>query len=521
MKLRKITAMLSALTLLTGSLTGLSVSAAAKGSGDVDENGSVAIADAILLARYIAEDTDITVTAQGRVNADMTGDDLIDADDSAALLSWLAGTASDDPQPVEGRSVNLLADIRKGSPAVLNPTDAAFRAAQSKLSADLLRQLQNSEEDKNRNLLISPASVSLALGMTMNGAKGETLAEMQNVLGDSLTAEQLNGYYAGWSDYLLASRTVYARNMDESGHLTEEVIQSSPVTLANAIWIKDDERQIHVPQSFLQTVADYYRAGAYKAPFDDSTVRDINSWCDENTHHMIPSVIDRLLKEDAMVLANALTFEDLWRNDYPEWCVDPGVFHAAGGAAQDVTMLSGREYTYLDDGRATGFIKQYRDPRYSFAAVLPNADVSLDDYIAGLDGDALINLLDHAESCEVVTKMPEFSFDYNVTLNDALKALGMPTAFQSGAADFTGLNDAEGMYTWIGRVIHKTHIELTKSGTKAAAVTAVIMAAGGAAIDPPEPKRVTLDRPFLFMILDNQTNLPLFLGTVKDIPAKQ
>ena len=518
MKFRKIVSVLSALTLLTGSLGGMSVSAAAKGSGDVDCNGKVEIADAILLARWLAEDKDITVTTAGLDDADLNGDGQVTTDDSAKLLRLLAGADDDDLPPAERRSVDLLADVTPGNVQKGDPSDAAFRKAQSKFSADLLRQLQADEQDKNKNLLVSPVSVSLALGMTVNGAKGDTLAEMQKVLGDDLTAEQLNAYYAGWSDQLLSPREQREYRYDDNGDSYVTSVSSSPVTLANAIWIRDDEDLIHVPEQFLQTTADYYRAGAYKAPFDQTTVKEINSWCDENTHHMIPEVIQALAPEDIMVLANALTFEDAWKTIYEEYFVKDGRFTAANGESRDVKMMFSNEDRYISDGTASGFIKPYRDPRYSFAAVLPNEDVSLDDYIASLDGEKLTKLLDSKESCLVEAAMPKFKFDYSVTMNDALKALGMPAAFLADTADFTGLNDAEGIKTWIGKVIHKTHIDVSETGTKAAAVTAVIMA-GGCGIEP-EVKTVTLDRPFLFMILDNQTDLPIFIGTVKDIQAE-
>ena len=519
MKHRKIIAVLSALTLLAGSLSGINASAAAKGSGDIDENGSVQIADAILLARWIAEDTDITVTTQGLLNADMNGDEAVDSDDAAALLSWLAGTET--APPSEGRSVDLLADVQAGDVQKGNPADEAFRAAQAKFSVDLLREQQSLESDKEKNLLVSPLSVSLALGMTMNGAKGDTLTEMQKVLGDDLTAEQLNSYYAGWSDALLKPETVRYLDYDENGRMDTVESQSAPVTLANAIWIRDNEERIHVPLPFLRTTAGYYHADAFRAPFDETTVDDINGWCDENTHHMIPKVLNGLTEQDVMVLANALTFEDIWSKPYEDYQIDDGKFTAVNGKVRDVKMMSSEEGTYIQDDKATGFIKGYRDSRYSFAAVLPNEDVSLDDYIASLDGEKLQKLLASKERCEVWAEMPEFSYDYSTELNAALCGLGMPAAFSPGTADFTGLNDAEGMATWIGRVIHKTHIEVCKSGTKAAAVTVITMRASGVIEDPPQPKHVTLDRPFLFMILDNQTNLPLFLGTVKDIPAEQ
>ena len=517
MKFRKITAIFAALTLLTGSLSGMSVSAAAKGSGDIDENGSVQIADAILLARWIAEDTDITVTTQGLANADMNGDDKVDSDDAASLLSWLAGTET--APPAESRSVDLLAGIEaigtEGKAA-----DSAFVSAQSKFTANLLRQVQAEETDKNKNLLLSPLSVSLALGMTMNGAKGDTLAEMQKVLGDTLTAEELNAYYKGWSDRLLTPQTVRYYGFNDDGYFDELETESAPVTLANAIWIKDDEQMIQVPQQFLQTIAGYYKAGVFKAPFDDTTVEDVNSWCDENTHHMIPSVLDKLSPDAVMLLANALTFEDVWETQYEDYRVLDGTFTAANGESRDAKMMHSDEYCYLCDDQATGFIKGYRDPRYSFAAVLPNEDISLDDYIASLDGEKLAGLLEKRQHCDVNAAMPKFSFDYGTELSKVLKALEMPTAFGEGeiSPDFTGLNEApvEGD-TKIGRVIHKTHIDVSESGTKAAAVTVVEMLTEGVIEEPPQPKYVTLDRPFLFMILDNQTNLPIFIGTVKDI----
>ena len=504
--------------------TSMEVNVYEKSKGDVDCNETVQIADAILLARWLGEDKNVSVSARGLLNADMNDDKYVDAADLAKLLGWLAGVPDEEDQkPFAMRSVDLLADVQKSSISKYDPSETEFRSAQAGFSADLFRQIQGAETDKDKNLLISPLSVSLALGMAMNGAKGDTLTEMQNVLGGGLTADALNGYYAGWSDYLLGAQKVTYYGMDSQRRFDYITENSVPVTLANAIWIRDNEEKIHVPDLFLQTTADYYKAGAFKAPFDDSTVADINGWCDENTHHMIPKVIEQLSELDVMVLANALTFEDVWGKPYEDDQVIDDKFRASNGEERDVRMMCGSEGTYLDDGRATGFIKSYRDPRFCFAAVLPNEDITLDEYIAGFDGEALNNLLDTRTGCEVITRMPKFSFDYSVPMNNALSALGMQTAFEPGVADFTGLNDAEGMDTWIGQVFHKAHIELCESGTKAAAVTVIQMYAAGAIEDEPEkpqPKYVKLDRPFLFMILDRQNNLPVFIGTVKDIPAE-
>ena len=356
--------------------------------------------------------------------------------------------------------------------------------------------------------------------MTMNGAKGDTLAEMQKVLGGELTADELNAYYKGWSDRLLAPETVRYYGYNEDGDFDEIETESAPVTLANAIWIKDDEQMIRVPRPFLQNIADYYRAGVFKAPFDDTTVDDVNIWCDENTHHMIPKVMDELSPDAVMLLANALTFEDVWDTQYEDYRVSDDTFTAVNGEIRDVKMMHSDEGVYLSDDEATGFMKDYRDRRYSFAALLPNEDIPINDYIASLDGEKLEKLLQTKDYCDVNAAMPKFSFDYSTELGDVLKALGMPTAFGEGetAPEFTGLNEAnvEGD-TKISRVIHKTHIDVSESGTKAAAVTVVEMCVESAVEEPPQPKIVKLDRPFVFMILDNQTGLPLFIGAVKDI----
>ena len=519
MKCKKVLSVLSALTMLAGSATGIAF-AAEKGAGDVDQNGKVEIADAILLARWLAEDKEITVTTAGLDEADMTGDGLVTADDQAELLSWLAGTKTNDPQPRESRSVDLLTGITASEGVKGKESDSAFVSAQSNFSVNLLKQVQEKETDKDRNLLVSPLSVSLALGMTMNGARGDTLTEMQNVLGGGLTADELNAYYKGWSDRLLKPETVWYYGYDEHGFFGDQQAESAPVTLANAIWIKDSEAEIQVPQSYLQTVVDFYKAGLFRAPFDQTTVDDVNGWCDENTHHMIPKVIDKLDPDAVMLLANALTFEDVWATQYEDCQVSDGTFTASNGESRDVKMMRSSEGVYLSDDEAIGFMKGYRDSRYSFAALLPNEDIAIDDYIASLTGEKIDSLLHGRKYCDVNAAMPKFSFDYDIELSGALKALGMPCAFGEGdaPADFTGLNEApiEGS-TKIGSVIHKTFIDVSESGTKAAAVTVVELCVESVIEDPPQPKIVRLDRPFVFMILDNLTGLPLFIGTVKDI----
>ncbi|MBR7084788.1 MAG: proteinase inhibitor I4 serpin, partial [Oscillospiraceae bacterium] len=188
------------------------------------------------------------------------------------------------------------------------------------------------------------------------------------------------------------------------------------------------------------------------------------------------------------------------------------------GTVQKVQMMySNNEYYYLEDAHATGFYKYYRGGDYAFAALLPEEGLSVDDYISGLTAESLQETLSNPVSIETHTVLPKFSYDYEITLNEALKEMGMPEAF-TGAANFSKMTVSDDLY--IGRVFHKTHIDVDEEGTKAAAVTVVEMN-DGCAMKEPEYKTVTLDRPFVYMIVDRKTNLPVFMGAIKTLEDAQ
>ncbi len=499
MKKHRFLSVLTALTVLTCGMTGYAASAAAKGSGDVDANGTVQIADAILLARWIAEDDDITVTTQGLANADMNGDDAVDSADAAELLCLLAGTNT--AQPAEGRSVDLLEGYARGGGQTFDIEDPdAFPASQLEFTAKLVKELYS--EDSSKNLLVSPASVALALGMTMNGAEGKTREEMRSLLAGDLTVDQFN------SEYLIWQKAVQKRTND------------AQLDLANAIWFRDDESRIIVPDIFRQTVADYYDASLYKAPFDDTTLEDVNGWVKDQTHGMIPDILKKVEPQHIMYLLNALAFEDEWKYQYGKDQISSDLFYSAEGYPYGVDMMHSDEYGYLESEKATGFLKYFKGDEkwgssYAFAAILPNEDIPIGDYIRDLDGKELQKLLWNYQETNVLAAMPQFSFDWGSSLKPALEALGMSTAF-SDAADFSGLNERATPEnpTFIEDVIHKTFIDVGPQGVKAGAATLVIMADKGM---PGGAKTVTLNRPFLFMIVDKVAGVPVFIGVVQQI----
>ena len=397
------------------------------------------------------------------------------------LLSLLGCTVA------SAKSVNLM----EGVTASLTRTSGILTAEASSAVAQFGLELflPALEED---NPLISPLSVILALAMTANGAKGETLAQMEAAFGMELCPlnDSLGGYLAG----LPSGKT-------------------DKLHIANALWFKDTP-SFTVNPEFLQTNANYYGAGLYKAPFDKNTCKDINRWVEQHTDGMIPGILDQIPEAAVMYLVNALSFEGEWADIYNERQVRAGTFTSAAGEQRTVDMMHSEEWRYLETETASGFIKPYKDGRFAFAALLPGEGLSPADCAAALTGETLTALLTSPSQEKVRVTMPNFQSDYSAELSDALRAMGMERAFAGG--DFTGIGSSTEGPLVISRVLHKTFIAVDERGTRAGAATAVEMAPTSA---PPgaDPKVVILDRPFLYFIFDTVTGLPIFMGTVTDI----
>ncbi len=390
------------------------------------------------------------------------------------------------------QAADLMADIQANKVAG-KVADDAFVNSQMRLAVELFQASVN--EGKDENVLISPLSIQLALAMTANGAAGKTKAEMEALLGGDIKLEELNEYLYTYVNSLPTS-------------------EKCKFKIANSIWFRDNENRLLVEQDFLQRNADYFGAQAYKTPFDAQTLKDINSWVEDHTDGMIDKILDRIDDDAVMYLINALVFDARWQNVYDKSEVYKGTFTNLKGQDVSVDMMHSEEMTYLQDSFATGFMKPYQDGKYSFAALLPNEGVDLYDYISGLTSEGLRETLNKAQSGRVIATLPKFSYEYDLSMNDALKKLGMPTAFDGMNADFTKMAHSSRGNIYIGDVLHKTFIAVDELGTKAGAVTKVEMNDRCAFVSE---WVVTLDRPFVYMIIDNETNLPVFIGTVVDI----
>ena len=413
----------------------------------------------------------------------------------AAIMLNTIGCSNVLPGGVRAQAADLMSGI---SPNRVSgkEADANFIGSMAEFSIELFKKSITDKE----NSLVSPLSVTLALAMTANGADNNTLSQMERLLGGDIPLSELN-------EYLYS----YAKG------LTNE--EKSRLEIANSIWFRDGEDSsgyLFIEDEFLQKNADYYGASAFKSAFDSQTITDINNWVKTNTDGMIDRILDEITDELLLVLLNAIMFDAEWQSVYFKENVRNGEFTDIGGVVRNVDFMHSTENRYLDDGMATGFIKPYSGGAYSFAALLPNEGVSIEDYIDSLTGEGFLETISGAHRAIVNASMPKYEYEYEIELNDALIALGIPDAFGMYIADFSKMGMWGENSLYISQVLHKTFISVDELGTKAGAVTMVAIAPGSAA-NPEEPKVVRLDRPFVYAIIDNATNLPIFIGTLMTV----
>lgn len=385
------------------------------------------------------------------------------------------------------KASNLMEGIEAEN-NISGATDGAYSHTITDFSIRLFKECNKTGE----NQLISPVSVLAALGMCANGAEGETLLQMEQVFGTD--RDTINGYIFG-----------YMSNLTHS--------EKSKLSMANSIWF--EERLKDVNREFLQTNANYYGADIYKRTFDEKAKNEINKWVKNKTDGMIDKILDEDIDEDTvMYLINALSFEAEWENIYRSRNVRDGIFTTESGLKRKVSFMYSTEGDYLEDENTTGFIKYYKGREYAFVALLPKENINMTDYIDSLTCSKIEDLLSSHDSSLVHAGLPKFSYDYNLSLSETLKALGMDEVFDPYRADLSGIASPEDGNIYISDVLHKTFITVDEKGTKAGAATKIDSNDAGAPLDFHE---VFLDRPFVYMLIDCNSNIPFFIGTVIDI----
>ena len=337
------------------------------------------------------------------------------------------------------------------------------------------------------NLLLSPLSAADALCLTMEGAAGETRQQMETVLGE---AETMGGYFS-----------------------TIRGASGEQLTMADSVWIRNDPA-LSVNDNFLAIAADNYQAEVYSAPFDEDTCSDINTWVEDQTDGEIQNLIEQINDDDIMYLINTTLFDAKWQNQYKSEDIRDRTFTTKSGTQKDVQMMYSNENIYLENDFCTGLLKYYEGKDYAFVGLLPDDNVTISQLVDRLDGDTLHELINGRISAEVEAGIPVFTGDTKLDLAKILPDMGMPLAFSSGA-DFSDMATYDGGNLYIGRVLHQTRIEVNAQGTKAAAATAVVMESGAVETSS-NSYTVILDRPFVYMIVDMEQEIPVFIGVMTD-----
>ncbi len=348
------------------------------------------------------------------------------------------------------------------------------------------------EEEGDTNIFISPLSVSMALGMTYNGADGTTKEAMEKTLELSgLTIEEINESYQNLINLLT------------------QLDPKVQFDIANSIWYCN----IWTPkEEFLDLCAQYFYAqvtGMNFSAFDAADI--INAWVDENTNGRIKEIVEKPIDDDiVMFLINAIYFKAAWTYQFDKELTTDDKFYLEDGSAVNCRMMEQRAiYDYYLDDDFVAVDLPYGDGKFSMTIFLPNGDKDVDDLIERLNQenyDAWIGSLSTPEDSFDVY-IPKFKLEYGLELDDALKALGMRIAF-SYSADFSKMYSGGGV--WISKVIHKTFVEVNEEGTEAAAAISVPIWCSL----PPGLGSFKVNRPFVFVIRESDSGTILFIGKI-------
>lgn len=419
-----------------------------------------------------------------------------------------------------GKSKKLVSDTIAATETIYGNQEnerisKEFVAATADFAIDILKQciqdqkVNHSKIGGNKNILISPLSTEIALAMTANGSAGKTLSQIEKVIGGTQSVEELN---ENLSNYIgMLTRIAYDTNKEYE----EDFIS---IQFANSIWInKTYENEIS--DDFLRVNSNYYYADVYSAQFDDSTVNDINYWVNAHTEGKIHKMIDNISEETIICLINTLLFSAKWEKPFTQTA--DGEFTTYDGVTKGVEVMKSEESCYIEDDMATGFCKPYwsSGSGYNFVALLPNKNVDVMDYVSGLDGEHLMNMLNIASATynkTVDCTLPKFSVENDYELIGILKSMGIVDAFDEAKADFSnmfGKHNKNGAY--IGEVLQKTYISVDENGTEAAGAALVRIDKGIS--EEKKHYKVNIDRPFIYAITDSETNIPIFIGVVLDI----
>ncbi len=379
-------------------------------------------------------------------------------------------------------------------PRELRVAERSLIQSDNRFGIKLFKEI-NIQEERNKNIFISPLSVSMALGMTYNGADGSTKEAMETTLELSgLTTEEINESYESLIELLTG--------------LDPKV----KFQIANSIWYR---QECSFEKQFIDLCKTYFNAEVSGLDFSDpeASSRIMNGWVDRNTNGKIEEIIDPNDIDSAtmMFLINAIYFKGTWTYEFDKGLTADDQFTGSDGLKMPCKMMKQKgdfQYFETDDFQAIDL--PYGDGKYSMTILLPKPHRTADWLITELSPENWTGWIGRFQTTSGTLYFPKFKLEYKITLNDVLKALGMEIAFGAGA-DFTRMYEGGGLY--IDKVKHKTFVEVDEEGTEAAAATVVEMVKG---IDSSSGFLMQVDRPFVFVIRESHSQTILFMGKIEE-----
>ncbi|MBS0011040.1 MAG: serpin family protein [Bacteroidales bacterium] len=369
----------------------------------------------------------------------------------------------------------------------LTETQKEIVEADNTFAFDIFKLVMEENIDAE-NAMISPLSISYALSMTLNGAKGATRDSMMKALRYyNIDIEDINNSYKDLTDKLI---TVDKRVIME---------------IANSVWIED---RLRVKQAFIDNLKKYFDAEAYDFSVSDPDIVDvINQWIEDNTHGKIKDMLSELPPDVAMLLINAIYFNGKWKYEFDEGNTSDMPFYPENGSQVSVPMMNQELTTGIKAGENFLLIElPYGQGNYVMDIILPDDPYTTSDIIPMLNSPDWNSWLEGLHDTKIDLYMPRFKYEFKAELRDVLTDMGMGLAFSAGEADFSNISEQE---LFISKVLHQTFIETNEEGTEAAAATVVIIELTSL---PPEPLQVKLDRPFIYIIREVSTNSIAFIG---------
>lgn len=395
---------------------------------------------------------------------------------------------------ISGCTNNITGQNEKGElPRNLTTTEKELVENSHSFSFEIFKSVVNGDED-NENTFISPLSISVALGMTLNGAREETFTEMKETLGfRNIDLDEINEGY----DSLIELLT----NLDPQVKLK----------IANSVWSKQG---FSVEEDFTNRLKEHFDAETAELDFSDpESVDIINGWVEENTEGLIDEIIESIPAHMVMYLINAVYFKGDWINEFDEEETYESPFYLENGEQLEIDMMNQKKAFagYFSD-EVKMIDLPYGDSLFSMTIIMPeDKEKAIDEFVAEqFTQDNFNTWIENISVEETQLRLPKFEMEYEITLNEVLKSMGMERAFREGMADFRGINPAGNLF--ISEAKHKTFITVDETGTEAAGVTSI----GIGVTSAPQIPTMIVNRPFIFVIRENNSGTILFMGKMKN-----